>query len=183
MSVLSKPAVIAIALAFLALPATAQQPPAPASGDAALALPRLDPQKQYLIENAKKPGWRTTPSGLQYRITKQAVGNAPRPALTDEVTVHYRGVLVDGTVFDSSYTRGRPATFPLSGLIRGWQEAIPMMKVGETWELAVPSELGYGARGQPGSIPGGATLLFTIELLGTRKPDNTNLLLNPSMIR
>lgn len=185
MSVLSKSALLAAALlTFQALPVAAQQPAAPAAGaDAALTLPRIDPQKQYLIENAKKPGWRTTPSGLQFRIMKQAVGNAPRPALTDEVTVHYRGVLIDGTVFDSSYNRGRPASFPLSGLIRGWQEAIPMMKVGETWELAVPSELGYGARGQPGSIPGGATLLFTIELLGTRKPDNTNLLLNPNMIR
>lgn len=173
---------LGVTLMVTALPAGAQQKPA-GQGDAALALPRIDPQKQYLIENAKKPGWRTTPSGLQYRIVKPAVGNAQRPLLSDEVTVHYRGILIDGSEFDSSYNRGRPASFPLGGLIRGWQEAIPMMKVGETWELAVPSELGYGARGQPPRIPGGSTLLFTIELLSIRKPDNTNLLANPSMIR
>lgn len=179
-------AVTALLALTLAMPALAQQqdPAANAPGDAALSLPRIDPQRQYLVENQKKPGWQVTPSGLQYRAVRRVAGNAPRPLLTDEVTVHYRGVLIDGSEFDNSYNRGRPATFPLSKVVRGWQEALPMMRVGEQWELAVPSALGYGLRGQPdGGIPPGATLLFTIELIGIRKPDTTNLLARPGTVR
>jgi FKBP-type peptidyl-prolyl cis-trans isomerase FkpA len=177
---------IALTLA-LAAPAGAQQAPAapPAGGvNDVLSMPRVDPQLQYLVENQKKPGWQVTPSGLQYRVVRRVAGNPPRPLLSDEVTVNYRGVLIDGKEFDSSYGRGRPATFPVNRLVRGWQEALVMMRVGEQWELAVPGNLGYGLRGQPdGGIPPNATLLFTVELLGIRKPDTTNLLAKPGTIR
>lgn len=169
----------------LAVPAGAQQA-APPQGNVndVLSMPRIDPQMQYLVENQKKPGWQVTPSGLQYRVVRRVAGNAPRPLLTDEVTVNYRGVLIDGKEFDSSYGRGRPATFPVSKVVRGWQEALPMMRVGEQWELAIPGNLGYGLRGQlDGGIPPNATLLFTIELLGIRKPDTTNLLARPGTIQ
>lgn len=160
----------------------AQQPPANVND--VLSMPRLDPQMQYLVENQKKPGWQVTPSGLQYRVTRRVAGNAPRPLLSDDVTVHYRGILIDGKEFDSSYGRGRPATFPLGKVVRGWQEALVMMRVGEQWELAIPGNLGYGLRGQPdGGIPPNATLLFTVELLGIRKPDTTNLLAKPGTVR
>lgn len=92
-------------------------------------------------------------------------GSGARPTVQDTVTLHYAGSLVDGTEFDSSYTRGTPATFPLGRLIPAWQMAVPQMGVGDTIEIAVPSSLGYGPRGK-GPIPGGATLLFTIELIG-----------------
>lgn len=170
----------------LAVPAGAQQaaPPPQGSVNDVLSMPRIDPQTQYLVENQKKPGWQVTPSGLQYRVVRRVAGNAPRPLLSDEVTVNYRGVLIDGKEFDSSYGRGRPASFPVSKVVRGWQEALPMMRVGEQWELAIPGNLGYGLRGQPeGGIPPNATLLFTIELLGIRKPDTTNLLAKPGTIR
>lgn len=182
MSIIARTVPFLLGALFLATGVQAQQPATTDTNAGAADLTRISPDRQYLIDNAKKPGWRTTPSGLQYRIVKQALGNGQRPLMSDEVTVHYRGILVNGQEFDSSYSRGRPASFPLDGLIRAWQEAIPMMKVGETWELAVPAELGYGARGQPPRIPGGATLLFTIELLGIRKPDNTNLLAKPYLI-
>lgn len=179
----------ALALALAAPAALAQvggptQPPAGGSVGDVLSMPRIDPQTQYLSDNLKKPGWRVTPSGLQYRVIRAADGNALRPTLSDEVTVHYRGVLIDGKEFDSSYARGRPASLPLARVVRGWQEALPMMRVGEQWELAIPGNLGYGARGQPdGGIPPNATLLFTIELLGIRKPNNTNLLAKPGTVR
>lgn len=182
MSIIARTVTLLLGALLLSGGAQAQQPPAAGANAGAADLTRISPDRQYLIDNAKKPGWRTTPSGLQYRIVKQALGNSQRPLMSDEVTVHYRGILVNGQEFDSSYGRGRPASFQLNGLIRGWQEAIPMMKVGETWELAVPAELGYGARGQPPRIPGGATLLFTIELIAIRKPDNTNLLSRPYLI-
>lgn len=177
---------IALTLA-LAAPAGAQQAlaaPTPGGVNDVLSMPRVDPQLQYLVENQKKPGWQVTPSGLQYRVVRRVAGNPPRPLLTDEVTVNYRGVLIDGKEFDSSYSRGRPANFPVNRLVRGWQEALVMMRVGEQWELAVPGNLGYGLRGQPdGGIPPNATLLFTVELLGIRKPDTTNLLAKPGTVR
>lgn len=177
---------IALTLVFAA-PAGAQQASEaqpPASVNDVLSMPRVDPQLQYLVENQKKPGWQVTPSGLQYRVVRRVAGNPPRPLLSDDVTVHYRGVLIDGKEFDSSYGRGRPATFPLSKVVRGWQEALAMMRVGEQWELAIPGNLGYGMRGQPGGgIPPNATLLFTVELLGIRKPDTTNLLAKPGSVR
>ncbi|AJP74607.1 FKBP-type peptidyl-prolyl cis-trans isomerase [Sphingomonas hengshuiensis] len=108
-------------------------------------------------------GWHSAEGGLRWRRVK-GDGAGTHPSATDQVTIHYAGSFIDGTEFDSSYGRG-PATFPLDRLIRAWQIAVPLMGVGDTIEIAVPSDLGYGPRGK-GPIPGGATLLFKIELLG-----------------
>jgi FKBP-type peptidyl-prolyl cis-trans isomerase FklB len=115
----------------------------------------------YLAENAKKPGVKTTASGLQYKVVKE--GSGKTPTATDTVTVHYRGTLVDGTEFDSSHKRGQPATFPVGGVIPGWTEALQLMKVGSTYQLAIPANLAYGDRGPLA----GQVLLFDVELLGT----------------
>lgn len=125
-------------------------------------------QTDYLANNLKQPGWKATASGLQYHVLK-GQGSGPWPWYPERgiVTVNYEGRLIDGTVFDSSYQRGQPATFPLARLIQGWQEGIPMMRVGEVWEFAIPSSLGYGDR-RTGPIPPGATLLFKIELISTK---------------
>ena len=106
----------------------------------------------------------TTASGLQYEVIK--MGDGPKPTLADPVTVHYRGELTNGTVFDSSYDRGAPATFPLARLVKGWQEGIQLMPVGSTYRLVVPPDLGYGSAGAGDVIPPNATLVFQIELLG-----------------
>jgi len=124
-------------------------------------------QQDFLAENAKKPGWKTTASGLQYHIDK-AVPNAPKPAVGSVVTVHYEGTLTDGKVFDSSIQRNEPATFPLGNVIQGWQEGVPMMGVGESWTFAIPYALAYGASGRPPVIPPAATLIFKIELLSAK---------------
>jgi FKBP-type peptidyl-prolyl cis-trans isomerase FklB len=113
----------------------------------------------YLAENAKKPGVVTTKSGLQYRAVKAGSGRTPAP--TDSVTVHYRGTLVDGKQFDSSYDRGEPATFPVNGVIAGWTEALQLMKEGAQYQLAIPPSLAYGDRGPLA----GQVLLFDVELL------------------
>ncbi len=123
--------------------------------------------KAFLEDNKKKNGIKTTASGLQYRVIKEGSGESP--TLDDTVTVNYRGTLLDGTEFDSSYKRGQPATFPLKGVIKGWQEALPMMKKGAKWEIFVPSELAYGPRGAGGSIGPNETLIFEIELLDIKK--------------
>lgn len=121
-------------------------------------------QDPFLAENLKTPGWGATASGLQFRPPEQrAVEGASQPAPTSTVTVHYEGKLINGQVFDSSYG-GEPVTFPLSNVITGWQEAVPMMRVGETWDFAIPAHLAYGDRSPP-PIPPGSTLLFKIELL------------------
>ena len=120
-------------------------------------------QTEFLAANVKKPGWKATPSGLQYFVEK-AVKDGGKPAPGSAVTVHYEGRFIDGKIFDSSYERKEPATFPLTNVIQGWQEGVPMMKVGETWQFAIPSDLAYGPNGRS-SIPGGSTLLFKIELL------------------
>lgn len=121
-------------------------------------------QALYLLELKSEEGWASTASGLRYRRVKEGPGDA-RPSPTDTVTIHYTGRLIDGTEFDSSVSRGEPATFPLPKLIKGWQEGVPLMAVGDTYEFAIPYPLAYGAKGK-GPIPGGATLLFTIELIG-----------------
>jgi len=127
-------------------------------------------QLQFLAENGKKPGWKTTSSGLQYHATKETDDkSAPRPAPGSVVKVHYEGKLIDGTVFDSSYARNEPISFPLSGVIQGWQEGVPLMRVGDTYDFVIPSELGYGSRGG-GPIPPGAALLFKVELLEAKTP-------------
>ncbi len=105
----------------------------------------------------------TTASGLKYEILKDAEG--PKPSATDQVTVHYKGTLTDGTVFDSSYDRGQPATFPLNRVIKGWTEGVQLMSPGSKFKFTIPSELGYGAAGAGGKIPPNATLIFEVELI------------------
>jgi FKBP-type peptidyl-prolyl cis-trans isomerase len=116
----------------------------------------------FLAENKKKPGVVTLPSGLQYQIVKDAKG--PKPKATDQVVANYKGTLIDGTQFDSSFDRGRPATFPLQGVIKGWTEGVPLMSVGATYKFWVPSDLGYGPRGRGKIIGPNATLVFEITL-------------------
>lgn len=120
----------------------------------------------FLAENKKKEGVKTTPSGLQYKIIVQ--GNGAIPTTNDTVVVQYRGTLINGTEFDNSYKRGEPATFPVTGVIKGWTEALLMMPVGSKWQLFIPPELAYGERPQR-NIPANSTLLFDIELLGIKK--------------
>jgi FKBP-type peptidyl-prolyl cis-trans isomerase len=118
--------------------------------------------KEFLIANSKAQGVQTTPSGLQYKVLKAGAG--PTPSATDRVNVHYRGQLVDGTVFDETYG-GEPATLPVGGVIPGWSEALQKMKVGDKWQLVVPADLAYGEGGRD-MIPPSATLIFEVELLG-----------------
>ena len=126
-------------------------------------------QLLYLLGLKPADGWQTTAGGLRWRRVKSGEPGAPHPTPTDTVTIHYAGRFVDGTEFDSSIARGEPATFPLPRLIKGWQEGVPLMAVGDRFELAIPWQLAYGARGK-GPIPGGATLLFTIELIAIAPP-------------
>jgi len=121
----------------------------------------------FLEENKKKAGVVTTASGLQYMIIKEGTG--PKPVLSDKVTTHYHGTLLDGTVFDSSVDRGQPASFPVSGVIPGWTEALQLMPVGSKWKLFVPSALAYGERGAGGKIGPNTTLIFEVELLSIDK--------------
>ena len=117
----------------------------------------------FLAENKSKDGVVTLPSGLQYKILKEGTG--PKPTATDTVVCNYKGTLLDNTEFDSSYKRGQPATFPVSGVIKGWTEALQLMPVGSKWELFIPADLAYGARGGPGGgIGPNATLVFEVEL-------------------
>lgn len=118
--------------------------------------------KIFLEQNKQKDGVMTTESGLQYLILSEGRGN--NPTLNDNVTVHYHGTLIDGTIFDSSVDRKQPATFPLNGVIPGWQEALQMMSVGSKWKIFIPSELAYGESGA-GAISPNSTLIFEVELL------------------
>lgn len=119
--------------------------------------------RMFLEENGKKEGVVTTASGLQYMVLKQ--GDGPKPKSTDRVTVHYRGTTIDGTEFDSSYGRGEPTTFGVSGVIKGWSEALQLMNVGSKYKLFIPSELAYGQRGAGQKIGPNAVLIFEVELL------------------
>ncbi len=121
---------------------------------------------RYLADNGKKPGVTTTATGLQYNVLRQ--GSGPKPARDDLVLVHYEGKLVDGTVFDSSYSRGQPAAFPLDQVIPGWTEGVQLMAVGSKYHFVVPPQLGYGAKGAGGVIPPGAVLQFDVELLAVK---------------
>src|SRR5437667_7296836 len=123
---------------------------------------------KFLEENKKKEGVKATASGLQYKAIKEGTG--PQPKATDMVTVNYRGTLIDGTEFDSSYKRGQPATFPLNGVIKGWTEAVQLMKVGSKYQLFVPSNLAYGERSVGPDIAPNATLIFEVELLDVKPP-------------
>lgn len=157
-------AAMAFAMAFAA-PALAQPAePAGPSQDAAYH----NGQMLYLLKLRAADGWRSTASGIRYRRV-DGPGTGAHPTSADMVTIHYAGRLTDGTEFDSSIARGEPATFPLGGLIRGWQEGVPLMGVGDTYEFAIPQNLAYGPIGR-GPIPGGATLVFTIQLLGIGGP-------------
>lgn len=124
----------------------------------------LSQGRLFLEENGKRKGVVTLPSGLQYEVLKEGTG--PMPKSTDKVTVHYQGTLIDGTIFDSSIQRGEPATFPVTGVIKGWVEALQLMKVGSKWKLFIPQDLAYGERGAGGQIGPYATLIFEVELLG-----------------
>jgi FKBP-type peptidyl-prolyl cis-trans isomerase len=118
----------------------------------------------FLAANKEKEGVVTLPSGLQYKIVN--AGTGPKPAASDSVSCNYRGTLVNGTEFDSSYKRGQPATFEVDRVIKGWTEALQLMPVGSKWQLFIPSNLAYGETGQPrGGIEPNATLIFDVELL------------------
>ncbi|HPA18449.1 MAG TPA: FKBP-type peptidyl-prolyl cis-trans isomerase [Verrucomicrobiae bacterium] len=118
----------------------------------------------YLAENKKNEGVKVTASGLQYAVIKEGTGKQPKA--NDTVVVHYRGTLIDGTEFDSSYKRGQPIDFPLNAVIRGWTEGVQLMKEGAKYRFVIPSDLAYGARGTPGGPIGpNSTLIFEVELL------------------
>ncbi len=119
---------------------------------------------EFLAENSKKEGVKTTVSGLQYKILRE--GDGATPKATDTVKVNYKGTLLDGTVFDSSYDRGQPISFPLNGVIKGWTEGLQLVKVGGKIRLFIPPELAYGKRGAGGKIGPNQTLIFDVELLG-----------------
>ena len=121
----------------------------------------------FLAANKAKEGVITLPSGLQYKILKEGDGKKPTDA--DTVQVHYRGTLIDGTEFDSSFKRGQPATFPVKQIIPGWREALKLMPVGSKWQLFIPPELAYGARGAGSDIGPNATLIFEVELLAIKQ--------------
>jgi len=121
----------------------------------------------FLAENKKKEGVKILPSGLQYKVIKAGTGKTPK--LTDTVTAHYRGTLINGTEFDSSYKRGQPASFQVSGVIRGWTEALQLMQEGSKWQLFIPSNLAYGEPGAGRDIGSNATLIFEVELISIQE--------------
>lgn len=157
---------IAPALAALLVSACATAPAAtPAPAGPATQENWDAGQAAYLAWNGERRGWTTTESGLQYRRIGKAHPQGAQPKATDTVQVHYRGVRIDGVEFDSSYKRGEPASFPLNRVIRGWTEGVALMRVGETFEFAIPAGLAYGARRVGEDIPSNSALIFTVELL------------------
>ncbi|HLP17884.1 MAG TPA: FKBP-type peptidyl-prolyl cis-trans isomerase [Bacteroidota bacterium] len=133
----------------------------------AVAEKNLAEGNAFLAANAKKDSVKVLPSGLQYKVLAEGAG--AQPAANDTVVTHYRGTLLDGKVFDESYARGEPITFPVSGVIKGWTEALQLMKVGSKWELYIPAALAYGERGAGQMIGPNSTLIFTVELLEVKK--------------
>ncbi len=129
----------------------------------------LEKGQAFLEENKEKSDVQVTESGLQYKVLEQ--GDGPSPAATDKVTVHYEGTLIDGTVFDSSLERGQPATFQVNRVIKGWGEALQMMKVGGKWKLFIPPGLGYGERGAGQKIGPNQVLIFEVELISIGEPE------------
>lgn len=123
----------------------------------------------FLTQNKSKPGVKTLPSGLQYKVLTEGSGEIPKSDHT--VSVNYRGTLIDGTEFDSSYKRGAPASFSVTGVIKGWTEALQLMKVGSKWQVFIPGDLAYGDRGYGQRIPPNTTLIFEMELLSTKAPE------------
>lgn len=128
--------------------------------------------REFLAGNAHQSGVKTTASGLQYKVISAGDTQAASPGPTDQVTVNYRGKLLDGSEFDSSYAHGQPATFPANRVIKGWQEALALMKPGSKYELFVPPDLAYGMDARPG-IPPGSLLIFDVELVGVQKAGQT----------
>jgi FKBP-type peptidyl-prolyl cis-trans isomerase FklB len=128
-----------------------------------MAAASTESAKAFRENYLKQEGVKSLPNGMLYRVIRSGKGKKPRP--TDTVTVNYSGTLTSGKKFDSSYDRGQPATFPLNGVIKGWQEILPMMRTGAKWEVVIPPELAYGAAGHPPAIPPQSTLVFQIELL------------------
>jgi FKBP-type peptidyl-prolyl cis-trans isomerase FklB len=129
------------------------------------AAKNLEESKKFHVENQKKEGIKTLPSGLQYKVLTEGSGKTPKAE--DTVTVNYKGTFVDGTEFDSSYKRGQPVTFQANGVIKGWTEALQLMKEGSKWQLFIPPDLAYGERGQ-GRIPPNSTLIFEVELISVK---------------
>jgi FKBP-type peptidyl-prolyl cis-trans isomerase len=154
-----------LGLSLLSTPVLAQEASAPPQLSAA-----VDPAKTlaegqaFLAQNAKAPGVVTTASGLQYKITTSGPKTGPSPKVGDIVKVPYEGKLLDGTVFDSSFERGKAAIMPAEGLVPGWMEALPLMHVGDEWTLYLPASLGYGDR-PAGPIPAGSVMVFRLQLL------------------
>ncbi len=128
-----------------------------------LAEKNMQEGEAFLAENQEKAGVTTTASGLQYEVMKE--GSGAKPQKTDRVSVHYAGTLIDGTEFDSSYKRGSPAAFAVTGVIKGWTEVLQLMNVGSKYRVSIPSDLAYGLRGSPPTIGPNATLIFEVELL------------------
>jgi FKBP-type peptidyl-prolyl cis-trans isomerase FklB len=128
--------------------------------------------EEFLAANKSKEGVTALPSGLQYKVLTQ--GNGPKPTASDTVTCNYRGTLINGKEFDSSYKRGQPASFPVSGVIKGWTEALQLMPVGSKWQLFIPSDLAYGDRGAGADIGPGETLIFEVELLSIQDQKKSN---------
>lgn len=127
----------------------------------------IDAGEAFLAQNKTKSGVKTTASGLQYEVITEGTG--AKPLATDSVTVNYKGTLIDGTEFDNSYTRGEPITFPLNRVIPGWTEGVQLMSVGSKYKFYIPYTLGYGIHGAGGTIPGGAVLIFEVDLLDVKK--------------
>lgn len=164
-------------LFVLPVSATAATPPPEAkpqnttqstSSNSSIAEKNSMEAKQYLEQNKQKPGVITLPSGLQYKIIEAGDDQKKSPGPTDLVTVHYKGTLIDGTEFDSSYSRGTPATFPVNAVIPGWTEALQLMKPGAKWLLTLPSNLAYGAQGAGPKIGPNAALVFEVELISIK---------------
>ena len=132
----------------------------------AQAKENIDAGQQFLKQNKQNPGVKETSSGLQYKVLEEGTGQAPGP--NERVRVHYKGQLLNGTTFDSSYKRGEPATFQVSQVIKGWGEALQMMKPGSRWKLWIPANLAYGKRSVGSEIKPGSTLVFEVELLGVK---------------
>lgn len=129
--------------------------------------PTIDQCNSFLAENAKKQGVKQTASGLQYEVIQEGTG--AKPAAEDTVTVHYEGFLLDGKKFDSSRDRGEPTSFPLNRVIRGWTEGVQLMSIGSKYKFYIPYQLAYGEQGSPPTIPGGALLIFDVELIDIKK--------------
>lgn len=138
---------------------------------------------EFLAKNAKEAGIKTTPSGLQYKVITAGDESARSPRLNDQVTVHYRGTLLNGNEFDSSYKRGVPTTFTLGALIKGWNEALLMMKPGAHWQLFVPPQLGYDNSPPGSNIPPGSLLIFEMELIKNNRSVLGNEVPNPKAAR